>query len=77
MTELVVNDDVIDILLTNSGLQDASGGNHVWESVTTANTVTSLKRGDHVFIRVHSRYLSASINTGSKGYSTFSGWLIH
>ena len=74
ITELVVNNSAKDYLITRS---NDSGGDYAIETVTTANTVVSLDKGDQVYIRVQRRYQSPTMVSNTASYCTFSGWMIH
>ena len=74
VTELRVNNSVKDYLTTRS---EVTGGEHTYETVTTATTVVSLHKGDRVYIRVNYRSGSPTMYSSTGGYCTFSGWMLH
>ena len=73
-TELVVNNSVKDYLITRS---DDTGGDYIYDTITTSTTVVSLHKGDRVYIRVQNRGESATMYSNTAGYCTFSGWTIN
>ena len=73
-TALVVNTAVKDSMMTSTFTDD---GSYTYDATSTATATLQLTTGDRVFIRVHVRYGSPLIRSGSAGYSTFSGWLLH
>ena len=74
-TELVVNTAVKDRMLTST--YHSSGSVYTRYATSSATTTVQLTTGDRVFIRVHLRSGSPSIESDGYGYSTFSGWLLH
>lgn len=66
MTELVVDNNVVDVIYMDPG--------NVMVGSVTGTVVVHVNQGDDVLVRTGSGYNNGEIHSDNNGRSTFAGW---